>query len=79
MKFNRALHSWAFLPESEYKPSDITLSHYAVNEVVFKEVAFEVYEQYRNLEWLGDILPELKNWEVFQDASDASKFLKDYR
>tara|TARA_R110001599_G_scaffold328512_1_gene541968 strand:- start:2 stop:223 length:222 start_codon:yes stop_codon:yes gene_type:complete len=66
------LHSWAFLLESEYNPDDITLSHYEVNTVVVSDSGVE----YRNLEWTGDVLPELDNWTSFQDAHEASEFLR---
>ena len=72
MIFNKTLHSWAFLLESEYNPDDITLSHYEVNTVVVSDSGVE----YRNLEWLGEILPELEAWDVFQDAHEASEFLR---
>ena len=72
MIFNSELHSWAFLQESEYNPDDITLSHYEVNTVVISDSGVE----YRNLEWLGEILPELADWDVFQDAHEASEFLR---
>ena len=72
MIFNKTLHSWAFLPDSEYDPNNITLSHYEVNTVVISDSGVE----YRNLEWLGDILPELASWDVFQDAQEASEFLR---
>tara|TARA_R110002167_G_C12252525_1_gene612137 strand:- start:5 stop:238 length:234 start_codon:yes stop_codon:yes gene_type:complete len=71
-----ALHSWAFLLESEYDPNDITLSHYEVNTTVFKQVGEEEYIKYRNLEWTGDILPELKVWTIFQSAEEAAEFLR---
>ncbi len=66
------LHSWAFLLESEYNPASITLNHYEVNTLVVSDSGVE----YRNLEWLGDILPELKSWDVFQDAHKSSEFLR---
>ena len=66
------LHSWAFLLESEYDPNNITLSHYEVNTVVVSDSGVE----YRNLEWTGDVLPELDNWTSFQDAHEASEFLR---
>ena len=72
MNFNATLHSWAFLLESEYNPNDITLSHYEVNTLVVSDSGVE----YRNLEWLGDVLPELAAWDVFQDAHEASEFLR---
>tara|TARA_R110000824_G_scaffold12547_1_gene55160 strand:- start:1741 stop:1965 length:225 start_codon:yes stop_codon:yes gene_type:complete len=72
MIFNSELHSWAFLQESEYNPDDITLSHYEVNTVVISDSGVE----YRNLEWLGEILPELADWDVFQDAHESSEFLR---
>ena len=72
MNFNATLHSWAFLLESEYNPNDITLSHYEVNTLVVSNSGVE----YRNLEWTGDVLPELDNWTSFQDAHEASEFLR---
>lgn len=72
MNFNATLHSWAFLLESEYNPDDITLSHYEVNTVVISDSGVE----YRNLEWLGEILPELATWDVFQNAHESSEFLR---
>tara|TARA_R110002124_G_scaffold122933_2_gene281602 strand:- start:1600 stop:1824 length:225 start_codon:yes stop_codon:yes gene_type:complete len=72
MIFNKTLHSWAFLLESEYNPDDITLSHYEVNTVVISDSGVK----YRNLEWLGEILPELAAWDVFQDAHESSEFLR---
>lgn len=72
MNFNATLHSWAFLLESEYNPDDITLSHYEVNTVVISDSGVE----YRNLEWLGEILPELAAWDVFQNAHESSEFLR---
>ena len=59
MTFNKSLHSWAFLLESEYDPNNITLSHYEVNTITLKEVGEDEHIEYRNLEWTGDILPEL--------------------
>ena len=76
MIFNSELHSWAFLLESEYNPDDITLSHYRVNTIVFKQIEEEEFVQYRNLEWTGEILPELDNWTIFQSATEASEFLR---
>lgn len=72
MIFNSELHSWAFLLESEYDPNNITLSHYEVNTLVVSDSGME----YRNLEWLGEILPELKAWDILQDAHKASEFLR---
>ena len=72
MTFKSTEHSWAFLPESEYNPDDITLSHYEVNLVVVSDGGI----QYRNLEWTGKLLPELEAWDVFQDAHEASEFLR---
>ncbi len=72
MPFKATEHSWAFLLESEYDPSEITLSHYEVNLVV--EATSET--QYRSLEWTGSLLPELDTWEVFQNAEDASAYLE---
>tara|TARA_R110001599_G_scaffold64002_1_gene178242 strand:- start:246 stop:470 length:225 start_codon:yes stop_codon:yes gene_type:complete len=72
MIFNKTLHSWAFLLESEYNPDNITLSHYEVNTVVISDSGVK----YRNLEWLGEILPELAAWDVFQDAHESSEFLR---
>jgi len=46
MTFKSTEHSWAFLLESEYDPSEITPSHYEVNLVV--EATSET--QYRSLE-----------------------------
>lgn len=76
MNFNSALHSWAFLLESEYDPNDITLSHYEVNTIAYKEVGEDEYIEYRNLEWTGDILPELDTWTIFQSAEEAAEFLR---
>lgn len=72
MTFKSTEHSWAFLPESEYNPDDITLSHYEVNLVVVSDGGI----QYRNLEWTGKLLPELEAWAVFQNAKDAANFLR---
>lgn len=72
MPFKATEHSWAFILESEYDPSEITLSHYEVNLVV--EAASET--QYRSLEWTGIVLPELDTWEVFQNAAYASAYLE---
>jgi hypothetical protein len=76
MIFNSELHSWAFLLESEYDPNDITLSHYEVNTIALKEVGEDEYVEYRNLEWTGDVLPELAAWTIFQSAADAAEFLR---
>ena len=76
MIFNAELHSWAFLLESEYDPNDITLSHYEVNTIALKQVGEEEYVEYRNLEWKGDILPELESWTIFQSATEAAEFLR---
>tara|TARA_R110000824_G_scaffold374819_1_gene565445 strand:+ start:331 stop:555 length:225 start_codon:yes stop_codon:yes gene_type:complete len=72
MTFKSTEHSWAFLPESEYDPSEITLSHYEVNLVVVSDSDVS----YRNLEWTGKLLPELATWSVFQNAKDAANFLE---
>ena len=53
--------------------SSITLSHYEVNSAVF--AASE--RPFRCLEWTGDLLPELKAWNVFQDAAQAAEFLQE--
>ena len=70
------LHSWAFLLESEYNPDNITLSHYPVNTISLKQVGEEEYIEYRDLEWTGEILPELDNWTIFQSATEAAEFLR---
>ena len=62
-------HNWAFLLESEYNPDDITLSYYTCNSVVTG------VESYRCLEWVGEVLPELDNWTVFDDPILASAFI----
>jgi hypothetical protein len=72
MTFKSNEHSWAFLLESEYKPDDITLSHYEVNVVVLSAEGV----LYRNLEWTGSLLPELDTWDVFQSAKAAANFLE---
>lgn len=72
MTFKSNEHSWAFILESEYKPDDITLSHYEVNVVVLSAEGVP----YRNLEWTGSLLPELDTWDVFQTARQASDFLE---
>ena len=72
MTFKSNEHSWAFILESEYKPDDITLSHYEVNVVVLSAEAVP----YRNLEWTGSLLPELDTWDVFQTARQAADFLE---
>ena len=72
MTFKSNEHSWAFILESEYKPDDITLSHYEVNVVVLSAEAVP----YRNLEWTGSLLPELDTWDVFQTARQAADFLQ---
>ena len=72
MTFKSNEHSWAFILESEYKPNDITLSHYEVNVVVLSAEAVP----YRNLEWTGSLLPELDTWDVFQSAKEAADFLE---
>ena len=72
MTFRSTRHSWAFLPEDEYDPSSITLSHYQANSVVW--AASE--RPYRCLEWIGDLLPELESWNVFQDSQRAAEFLE---
>ncbi len=72
MTFRSTEHSWAFLPEDEYDPSSITPSHYESNSVVWTTNE----RPYRCLEWTGDLLPELENWTVFQDAERASEFLQ---
>tara|TARA_R110001632_G_scaffold103533_1_gene212263 strand:+ start:368 stop:610 length:243 start_codon:yes stop_codon:yes gene_type:complete len=76
MTFNKSLHSWAFLLESEYDPNNITLSHYEVNTITLKEVGEDEHIEYRNLEWTGDILPELDTWVIFQNPADAASFLR---
>ena len=73
MTFRSTEHSWAFLPEDEYDPSSITISHYEANSAVF--AASE--RPFRCLEWTGDLLPELDNWTVFQDAAKAAEFLQE--
>ena len=72
MSFKSNEHSWAFILESDYKPDDITLSHYEVNVVVLSAEAVP----YRNLEWTGSLLPELDTWDVFQTARQAADFLE---
>jgi len=72
MTFKSNEHSWAFLPESEYNPDDITLGHYEVNLVVVSDSDVS----YRNLEWTGKLLPELDTWSVFQNPKDAAEFLR---
>jgi len=72
MTFRNTRHSWAFLPEDEYDPSSITPSHYEANS----EVLAGSERPYRCLEWLGDLLPELEGWNVFQDAMRAAEFLE---
>ena len=76
MTFNESLHSWAFLLESEYDPNNITLSHYEVNTITLKEVGEDEHIEYRNLEWTGDVLPELDTWTIFQNPADAASFLR---
>ena len=65
-------HYWAFILNSEYDPSAITQNHYPVNLVV--ESASET--QYRSLEWIWDLLPELSTWHVFSDHIIAAAFLE---
>ncbi len=65
-------HYWAFILETAYDPATITLSHYPVNLVV--EASSET--QYRSLEWVGDLLPELATWEVFSDHIQAAAYLE---
>jgi hypothetical protein len=72
MTFRSTEHSWAFITEADYDPSSITLSHYEVNSVVLSASKSE----FRCLEWTGDLLPELGNWTVFQDAAEAAEFLE---
>ena len=72
MSFKSNEHSWAFILESEYKPNDITLSHYEVNVVVLSAEGVP----FRNLEWTGSLLPELDTWSVFQSAKEAANFLE---
>jgi len=72
MSFKSNQHSWAFILESEYKPNDITLSHYEVNVVVLSAEGVP----FRNLEWTGSLLPELDTWSVFQSAKEAANFLE---
>lgn len=72
MTFRSTEHSWAFIAEVDYDPSAITLSHYEVNSVVLSASKSE----FRCLEWTGNLLPELGNWTVFQDAADAAQFLE---
>ena len=72
MSFKSNEHSWAFILESDYKPDDITLSHYEVNVVVLSAEGVP----FRNLEWTGSLLPELDTWSVFQSAKEAADFLE---
>ena len=72
MTFRATQHSWAFLPEDEYDPSAKTLAHYQANS----EVLAASERPFRCLEWIGDLLPELENWTVFQDSQRAAEFLE---
>lgn len=65
-------HYWAFILETEYNAGAITQNHYPVNLIV--ESASET--QYRSLEWVGDLLPELSTWHVFSDHIIAAAFLE---
>jgi hypothetical protein len=71
--FRSSEHSWAFLPEDEYDPSAITLAHYQANS----EVLAASERPFRCLEWVGDLLPELEAWTVYQRSEEAAQFLQD--